>query len=139
MKPYFIIYVSIATEAFADDELLDLLTVSRRNNALHGITGMLLYKKRKFMQLLEGEEGAVRQTYEKILRDPRHRDAVVLLEGKDHERDFEDWTMAFHDLDNEAAQSTPGFSPFLNTQLSALDFASDPSRAHQLLRIFRRI
>lgn len=139
MKPYSLIYVSIATEAFRENQLLEILVVSRANNVRDGLTGMLLYKDRRFMQLLEGTEPAVRETYARILLDSRHRDSTVLLEGLVDERDYTDWSMAFQHLDHEVARATPGFSPFLNTTLSVFDFGSDPSRAHQLLRIFRRI
>ena len=139
MQPFFLIYVSIANEPFGDADLVALLNISRRNNERSGITGMLLYKDRRFLQILEGHEQAVRQTYARILRDPRHRDAVTLLEGKRSEREFEEWSMAFKHLDDEAVRATPGFSPFLETKLVPGEFAANPSRAQQLLRIFRRI
>ena len=139
MQLYFLIYVSIASDDLGREELLELLRVSRENNVRDDITGLLLYKDRRFMQLLEGSETAVCATYGRITRDPRHHDATVLLEGPTTERDFADWSMGFHDLDVDAVRSTPGFSPFLATKFSVFDFASDPSRAHQLLRIFRRM
>lgn len=138
MKPHFLIYVSIANQEFRDDNLLELLRQSRERNEGDGITGMLLYKNRRFMQLLEGPETAVRETYARILRDPRHREVTILLEGEMAERDFADWSMGFQDLNKEVAAATSGFSSFLDTKFSVFDFASDPSRAHQLLRIFRR-
>jgi hypothetical protein len=139
VKCYFLIYVSIASDDVAPETLLELLRVSRENNARDDITGLLLYKERRFMQLLEGPETAVCATYGRIARDPRHRDAAVLLEGETAERDFADWSMGFQNLDEEVARSTPGFSPFLDAKFSVFDFESDPSRAHQLLRIFRRM
>jgi hypothetical protein len=139
VQPFFLIYVSIANEPFSDADLVDLLNVSRRNNEVSGITGMLLYKDQRFLQILEGDEHAVRQTYDRILRDPRHRDAVTLLEGEQSEREFEEWSMAFKHLDDDAVRATPGFSPFFETKLAPGEFAANPSRAQQLLRIFRRI
>jgi hypothetical protein len=139
VQPFFLIYVSIANEPFSDPDLVELLNVSRCNNELSGITGMLLYKDRRFLQILEGDEHAVRTTYGRILRDPRHRDAVTLLEGEKSEREFHEWSMAFKHLDAEAVRATPGFSPFLETKLAPAEFAADPSRAQQLLRIFRRM
>jgi hypothetical protein len=139
VQPFFLIYVSIANEPFSDADLVELLNVSRRNNELSGITGMLLYKDRRFLQILEGDEHAVRETYERILRDPRHRDAVTLLEGERSEREFDEWSMAFKHLDDEAVRATPGFSSFFETKLAPGEFAANPSRAQQLLRIFRRI
>jgi hypothetical protein len=136
---YHLIYVSIASGDLSDDQLVDILQISRANNARDDISGMLLYKERRFMQLLEGPESAVCATYGRIARDVRHRDASILLEGETAERDFVDWTMGFQALDGEAARAIPGFSPFLDVQFSVFDFRSDPSRAHQLLRVFRRI
>ncbi len=139
MQLYFLIYVSIASDEVGTDELLELLRVSHENNALAEITGLLLYKDRRFMQILEGSETAVCATFGRIARDLRHRDPAVLLEGPANERDFAGWSMGFRDLDDDVARATPGFSPFLDLKFSVFDFRSDPSRAHQLLRIFRHI
>ncbi|MDQ6655099.1 MAG: BLUF domain-containing protein [Verrucomicrobiota bacterium] len=139
MRLYSLIYVSIATGEFSENELTDILAISRANNSRDDITGMLLYKDRRFMQLLEGPETAVCAAYARIARDLRHRDAAILLEGPAAERDFTDWSMGFHALDGEAARALPGFSPFLEATFSVFDFRSDPSRAHQLLRVFRRM
>lgn len=138
MRPYSLIYVSIANDAFQEHELLEILRVSRENNPRGGITGILLYKDRKFMQLLEGQENAVCETYARIQRDPRHRDVTVLLQGETDECDFSDWSMGFQNLDEQDARNIPGYSSFLDADFSVFEFASDPSRAHQLLRIFRR-
>ena len=139
VKPFFLVYASIANEDFSPEQLLELLAVSRRNNERSGITGMLLYKERRFLQVLEGEEAAVRATYARIERDPRHRDVVLLITDEEQEREFAEWSMAFQEIDDATARDTPGFSPFLGTELSAQEFKDDPSRARQLLRIFRRI
>ena len=139
VKPFFLVYASIANQEFSPEELLDLLAISRRNNERSGITGMLLYKERRFLQVLEGDETAVRATYARIEGDPRHRDAVLLITEQEQQREFADWSMAFQNLDDDRARETPGFSPFLGTELSAQEFKDDPSRARQLLRIFRRI
>ncbi len=139
MPVFYLVYVSIAAEEFEADALLEILRASRENNTRDGVTGILLYKERRFMQLLEGEEKMVRATYARIVRDSRHRDVTILIKGNQPERDFADWSMAFQDLDQETASHTAGYSQFMNDTLSASDFASDPWRAHQLLRIFRRI
>ncbi len=139
MPVHFLIYVSFATGDLREPELTEILRKSRENNERDSLTGMLLYKDRRFMQVLEGEEAKVRTTYERILKDSRHRDVITLLEGELPERDFPDWSMGFKSLDDQTARSLPGFSPFLEMKFSVFDFKSDPSRAHQLLRIFRRM
>jgi hypothetical protein len=66
------IYASLATAVFEEAELPQLLKAARDANALHGLTGMLLYIKGTFFQVLEGEAAAVDAVYNKILHDPRH-------------------------------------------------------------------
>ncbi|NIJ08009.1 hypothetical protein FHS31_001619 [Sphingomonas vulcanisoli] len=87
-------YISSATATVNDAEVQTILTASRRNNAAAGVTGLLLYDGRRFLQALEGEPVLVNRTYERIKADPRHR-AVVLLSSKDTtERSFGEWAMA---------------------------------------------
>ncbi len=139
MKLYHLIYLSIATAEMLEAQLLELLETSRQNNTRDEITGMLLYKDGRFMQLLEGPESKVCATYGRIVRDLRHRDVTILLEGPIEDRDFADWSMGFRTLDDATVHDTPGYSDFLEARFSVFDFASDPSRAHQLLRVFRRM
>lgn len=139
MPFHFLIYISVATKPLTEAELVELLNKSRSNNERDGLTGMLLYKDERFMQVLEGEKAAVMATFARIKSDPRHHDVIVLLEGELAERDFPQWWMGFKTLDGEAAKSVPGFYPFLDLKFAVFDLASDPSRAHKLLRIFRRL
>ena len=70
--------------------LLELLAVARRNNPRAGVTGQLLYKDGNFMQLIEGDEAAVRALFARIERDPRHGGVIVLLDHVVPEREFSD-------------------------------------------------
>ncbi len=47
-------YVSTATEPFDDARLAELLAQSRRSNHEHDLTGMLLYRRGRFFQVLKG-------------------------------------------------------------------------------------
>lgn len=138
MTIFQLVYVSLAADSFSADDLLGLLRQSRENNERAEVSGMLLYKERRFLQVLEGDEASVRATFQRIHRDPRHHDITVLLENETEMRDFDDWSMAFQNLDQKNARATPGYSEFMNVTLSVFEFASDPSRASQLLRIFRK-
>jgi len=87
-------YISTATAAVGETEVNAILKASRRNNAAAGVTGLLLYDGRRFLQALEGEVAQVHAVYERIKADPRHR-AVVLLSSRDVEaRAFGEWSMA---------------------------------------------
>lgn len=75
--------------------LLDqILSVARENNARSGITGALLCNGGLFAQVLEGDVMAVQDIFEKIQRDTRHNDVLVLEAGMAAERLFDRWDMA---------------------------------------------
>jgi hypothetical protein len=99
---------------------------------------MLLYKDGNVMQALEGEEGAVRNLYERIGRDPRHRGVQTLLQEPRERRQFPDWSMGFRDLGAGDVHATPGYNEFLNTPLTGREFSSDPSRCQRLLLTFKQ-
>jgi len=135
---FYLVYVSVAAESVAKDELLDILSKSRTANAEAGITGMLLYKDGNFMQALEGEEDAVRALYARIRRDPRHLGIVTVVEGQREERCFGDWSMGFQDLSALEAREVSGYSEFLNTPLTAEEFSKKPGQCERLLWAFKR-
>ena len=83
-------------EAGADGpgEVGRLLAVSRRNNARDGITGALLRSEGHFAQTLEGPPDAVERAFERIRRDWRHADLVVLRREPADARLFEGCPMA---------------------------------------------
>lgn len=131
-----LVYVSVEATAFSASQLAELLETSRRNNQALGVTGMLLHQEGHFLQALEGEEAVVRQLAAKIARDPRHSGFVALHEATSDKRDFPDWSMGFHDLTAEHLE-LEGYSRFLQSGISATDFAADPPSAKQLLLAFK--
>ena len=133
-----LVYVSSATLPFSGEDLRALLATCRKNNAELGVTGMLLYKDGNFMQVLEGDEEAVRGLYDRIETDPRHNGEIVLQQGPAEERQFPDWSMGFRDLTSPEEKSTPGYSEFLNSPLTGREFSGNPSRAQRLLLTFKR-
>ena len=130
--------VSSAIRPFSGEDLRALLAQCRKNNAELGITGMLLYKDGNFMQVLEGDEGAVRGLYERIIADPRHRGEITMQQGFVEERQFPDWSMGFRDLDSPEARADPTYSEFLNAPLTSREFSGEPSLAQKLLLTFER-
>jgi hypothetical protein len=134
---YFLIYVSSAVELFSDEELIDLLEVSRRNNQLIDVTGLLLYKDGNFMQYLEGPKENVLKTMEKVKRDRRHRGVITLLQNEESERKFSDWSMGFKKLSGTDLSQIPGYSDFLNAPLVSEAFTQDPSNSLKLLLHFK--
>ena len=75
-------------------EVERILAAARRNNARDGITGALLRSENHFAQLLEGPPEAVERAFERIQRDWRHADLVVLQREAAQARLFEGCPMA---------------------------------------------
>ena len=93
MSLFRLIYASRAAEALTPADQEQILESSRRNNGRAGVTGLLAFGAREFLQCLEGSREAVNATYARILGDPRHQD-VQLIDCRDVEqRWFGEWGM----------------------------------------------
>ncbi|MEV7873097.1 BLUF domain-containing protein [Microbacterium sp. NPDC089188] len=102
-------YVSRAIDTFDDARLAELLAQSRRSNHEHDLSGMLLYRRGRFFQVLEGPKDAVDELMAKIRRDPRHDEIRVLLTEEIEERRFEEWTMGYEPITAPATPAPEGF------------------------------
>ena len=132
--PFELLYISSATERMTQQALLNLLETARRNNARTGITGILLFHKDTFMQLLEGEEEAVTSLYQAILDVPRHTRHWLLWNGPVATRSFADWTMAFKMLGDVDPEGIEGYSRLLDEGFTRTFLGSNPSIAQSLMR-----
>jgi hypothetical protein len=134
-----VIYASAAVKPFTQAELTTLLRKARLNNTRLGVSGMLLYDRGSFLQVLEGEVAAVRPLYEIISKDPRHERVVKLLETTISVRSFADWSMGFAAGEQLRAASLPGHSDLLHPDFSVASFLPEKerARARQVLLAFR--
>lgn len=76
-------------------EIDQILSTSRKNNDLVGVTGALLFSSGFFGQVLEGDTAAIETTFERIQQDPRHSDVVLLDFKPIMARSFGSWAMAY--------------------------------------------
>lgn len=80
-----VIFEAVYASEFAADadpaEIANIVRVSRANNLIAGLTGVLMFDGIHFCQLLEGAEDAVRHTMAKIAADTRHTHFQPLHEG----------------------------------------------------------
>ena len=132
-----LIYISAPVKLLREEELLEILKISRENNVSKQITGMLLYKGGNFMQVLEGPDDAVNELFEKIKKDPRHHGVSIILSEQIETRQFPNWEMAFVNLDNPAIKNEPNYSQFLEEDFTSATYLQSPSRAKKLLLNFR--
>jgi hypothetical protein len=76
-----------------DEEVRRIVIASMTNNRLVNVTGLLLVHEGWFVQALEGPVAGVRETYERVARDPRHTEVTLLDVGAAKARAFRDWNM----------------------------------------------
>ncbi len=86
------LYISTAPTLLRE-EVEAILDTSARNNPARGITGLLLFNGRNFLQLLEGETEEVAGLMDTITADPRHAGVSVLDRRIIEARTCPDWAM----------------------------------------------
>lgn len=128
-----LIYVSLAQHAMAPDELCGLLTQARAFNREHGVTGLLVYRDREFLQLLEGEREVVLSLYGRIEDDPRHRQVSRIWDGPIDARSCQDWAMGYAEPAGHAWHALPDGQRALDEGLFAAGHSSAGKRL--LLRL----
>jgi len=128
-------YFSSASSQWTPFDTGAVLQVSRRNNALRQITGLLLFDKGQYLQVLEGEPKSVLPLFEVIKLDHRHTGVTEIFRQPIAQRDFAGWSMAYQDL-SKVGPEVPGYTEFLREHF---DIGSiDASATKSLLRLFRR-
>ena len=88
-----LMYASRAVDSVNQNELVTILRQSKGNNPGVGVTGVLCFAAGIFLQVLEGGRTQVSALYNKIARDPRHHDVVLLSFEEVDERSFAGWSM----------------------------------------------
>jgi hypothetical protein len=104
MELYHIIYTSTPIRQLNDEELKELLHVSREANIRFQVTGMLICLADSYTQLIEGPKQHIEQLFNNIKRDKRHWQVTTLREGTIVSRFFPDWAMAFEKHNSTIAE-----------------------------------
>jgi hypothetical protein len=128
-------YASAATRKFGPKDLANILAKAVSHNLPAGITGMLLYIDGSFFQVLEGDAQVIHKLYDKILVDPRHSQAIKLIEEPIEARAFAQWSMGFARVTRDELAKIPGLNDFFG-QGSSFNNLSE-GRAKTLLTAFR--
>ena len=88
-----LLYASRAAAPVNQDTIESILQQSRSYNPSLGVTGILCHGGDVYMQVLEGGRAAVNELYNKIVRDSRHTEVLLLHYEEVAERRFSGWTM----------------------------------------------
>jgi hypothetical protein len=110
---YYLVYISYTVGHIEEKDLEKILDQSKTNNQKLGLTGLLLFIEDKFIQVLEGEKQVVKDLYEVIQKDKRHRNVSTLIEGNIDKRNYPDWSMAFKSMTGDQIKQNTGFEDIL--------------------------
>ncbi len=137
-------YASTTTHDWSPEELLALLTECQTNNTANNLTGILLYAKGTFFQVLEGEELTVNKVYEQIKKDKRHKNCTVIETLPIKERAFPYWSMGFEKIDTTDLHNIKGLNDFFEKDFTPSGFAShknivEPLLAHLRSRLVKQV
>lgn len=105
-----IVYRSRAVAPMSDTDLFYLLAQARENNAIRGLSGIIVYDRGHFFQWIEGHDEHLGHIWNNIRNDPRHADVKVLVDQQIPTRLFEGWTMQFAHRDRQHESIVDGFA-----------------------------
>ena len=135
---YYIVYVSAASKPMTEKELDEFLVDIRKRNKKLGVTGMLLYNRGNFIQVIEGKEETIKQLFDDISRDKRHDTIVKILDGHTQKRSFPDWSMGYHRISNKQSSRIRGFTNFMNDETSIEQLMGSSGEIMKILNSFKR-
>lgn len=110
-----LLYVSRAVGPQTTTVTASILVKAQSHNPSQGISGVLCQGKGMYLQVLEGERGAVNRLYRRIAGDRRHDDVQVLLFDEIAKPRFSGWSMALVELsadDPMVSLGHPEFDPY---------------------------
>jgi Sensors of blue-light using FAD len=124
------------SESRHQNELASIMETAGRRNSHNEITGCLGHSRDWFIQVIEGPDAAVAETYGRIGRDTRHSDIRTLLTREIRNRSFPEWSMISVPLDDAAASANGGiaFSPDATPPLQLLMWLMNAADAKRMKR-----
>lgn len=93
--PIRLVYYSRALRDMSLQDIQDILTTARANNADQNICGMLCYESNWFLQALEGDRETVNELFLEIADDARHDDVVIISYEYIDRCVFPSWHMGY--------------------------------------------
>lgn len=90
-----LIYASEASAPMRIGDIEGILKDARRKNRLLDLTGILLFDRQFFLQVIEGDPQQLSDLYARLVSDSRHKRLKILQFDEINERRFGDWSMGF--------------------------------------------
>ncbi len=92
-----VVYVSRSEidPSVADEAVATLVSAAQRSNVRRGLTGGLIFTRRHFAQVLEGETAQLNALLPRLSSDARHSAVTVIARRPIKRRFFFDWSLAY--------------------------------------------
>lgn len=131
-------YVSRSVRLMNESDFDTFLEQIRPKNTSFDVTGLLLYKDKTFLQVLEGKAENIDTIFQSIEQDPRHFKIKLLEHSQPCEkRFFPNWSMGFFSLDNSLA-IPPKFVNFFDPEFKLVSNSQQHDELVQLLLHFQK-
>lgn len=115
-----ILYTSKATSAESNasvpKSLPRILNKARKNNSANNISGLLIFRNGRYLQILEGPAARVEHLFKKIKSDKRHEDVLLINEFAIEKQSFKGTGMNL-DSDGKYSQQLASFIEMHNEVL----------------------
>ena len=130
-------YLSSSHLRMNSEEVGGIVEKSVFSNKSKNITGMLCYFDNSFLQFIEGEERDVKELYEKIKNDTRHRGVIEVYSQPIKTRAFGNWSMALVSEDQISPEQLKFCQNLRRAKLDPTSGASHVGEPSELLDVFR--
>lgn len=90
-----LIYASEASAPMLSDDIEGILKDARKKNSSLDLTGILMFDRQFFLQLIEGDPQQLSDLYARLAMDRRHKRLKILQFDAIEQRTFSDWSMGF--------------------------------------------
>ena len=108
-------------------EVSSIIKTSRAKNIKNEVSGVLLFDGMNFTQYFEGEADVVDTLLANILRDIRHKNIEVILNGSQADRLYKSWGMGYIDTSHQEIDIEKCIA---SADFSAMSFKQSISRLH---------
>lgn len=110
-------YTSLARPDLGPGDIRAIHQTARHLNALDGVTGLLIYNGRQFLQVIEGAESAIDDLLLRLEADSRHSELTVEDQRFIEDREFRDWAMELVQISVSDQQTRKDLADLLPTAL----------------------
>ncbi|MEZ0607049.1 BLUF domain-containing protein [Fibrella sp. WM1] len=132
---YCITYFSSAVESTSEQDIIDIVELSRVKNARLNITGVLLYINGSIVQVLEGPQPALEDLYKSIQADVRHTNVRAVISQPINQRLFSHWYMGYETLTAQQYEEVNNIIP-VDTQKQVVTDTDQPVIVRMLKDFF---